>query len=152
MCVVQLLTRIKMLTGVVEVGLFCHMAKAVYFGNEVRLPLTLPHRPLASHRSSKYSRITWYRTARSPQNGTTAKWRTTARAGRPCRTLHNLRKECLYVFDIWFHPSCDMILTVTHGRSCTTILLLGYTSASSPYRKKKPCIVVCKHLERPTLI
>ncbi|KAI0339244.1 ribose 5-phosphate isomerase [Trametopsis cervina] len=29
-----LLTRIKMLTGVVEVGLFCHMAKAVYFGNE----------------------------------------------------------------------------------------------------------------------
>lgn len=33
-----------MLTGVVEVGLFCHMAKAVYFGNEVRLsPLTLSH-------------------------------------------------------------------------------------------------------------
>jgi ribose 5-phosphate isomerase len=31
----QLLTRIKMLTGVVEVGLFCHMAKAAYFGNEV---------------------------------------------------------------------------------------------------------------------
>ncbi|KIP03655.1 hypothetical protein PHLGIDRAFT_110604 [Phlebiopsis gigantea 11061_1 CR5-6] len=29
-----LLTRIKMLTGVVEVGLFCHMAKAVYFGNQ----------------------------------------------------------------------------------------------------------------------
>ncbi|KAI0691127.1 ribose 5-phosphate isomerase [Cytidiella melzeri] len=29
-----LLTQIKMLTGVVEVGLFCHMAKAVYFGNE----------------------------------------------------------------------------------------------------------------------
>ncbi|KAI0037116.1 ribose-5-phosphate isomerase [Vararia minispora EC-137] len=29
-----LLTRIKMLTGVVEVGLFCHMAKAAYFGNE----------------------------------------------------------------------------------------------------------------------
>ncbi|KAI0828507.1 ribose 5-phosphate isomerase [Trametes gibbosa] len=28
-----LLTRIKMLTGVVEVGLFCHMAKAAYFGN-----------------------------------------------------------------------------------------------------------------------
>jgi len=23
-----------MLTGVVEVGLFCHMAKAAYFGNE----------------------------------------------------------------------------------------------------------------------
>ncbi|THH01006.1 hypothetical protein EW026_g1595 [Hermanssonia centrifuga] len=29
-----LLGRIKMLTGVVEVGLFCHMAKAVYFGNQ----------------------------------------------------------------------------------------------------------------------
>jgi ribose 5-phosphate isomerase A len=29
-----LLQRIKMLTGVVEVGLFCHMAKAAYFGNE----------------------------------------------------------------------------------------------------------------------
>ncbi|KAI0644008.1 ribose 5-phosphate isomerase [Trametes meyenii] len=28
-----LLTRIKMLTGIVEVGLFCHMAKAAYFGN-----------------------------------------------------------------------------------------------------------------------
>jgi hypothetical protein len=24
-----------MLTGVVEVGLFCHMAKAAYFGNQV---------------------------------------------------------------------------------------------------------------------
>ena len=30
----QLLVRIKMLTGVVEVGLFCGMAKAAYFGNE----------------------------------------------------------------------------------------------------------------------
>ncbi|KAA1477961.1 ribose-5-phosphate isomerase [Dentipellis sp. KUC8613] len=29
-----LLTKIKMLTGVVEVGLFCHMVKAAYFGNE----------------------------------------------------------------------------------------------------------------------
>ncbi|RDX49436.1 ribose 5-phosphate isomerase [Lentinus brumalis] len=29
-----LLTRIKMLTGVVEVGLFCQMAKAAYFGNQ----------------------------------------------------------------------------------------------------------------------
>lgn len=29
-----LLTRLKMLTGVVEVGLFCHMAKAAYFGNQ----------------------------------------------------------------------------------------------------------------------
>lgn len=28
----ELLTRIKMLTGVVEVGLFCHMARAAYFG------------------------------------------------------------------------------------------------------------------------
>ena len=27
-----------MLTGVVEVGLFCHMAKAAYFGNAVRPP------------------------------------------------------------------------------------------------------------------
>lgn len=31
----QLLQRIKMLTGVVEVGLFCDMAQAAYFGNEV---------------------------------------------------------------------------------------------------------------------
>lgn len=31
----QLLQRIKMLTGVVEVGLFCDLAKGVYFGNEV---------------------------------------------------------------------------------------------------------------------
>ena len=30
----KLLTRIKMLTGIVEVGLFCHMAKASYFGNQ----------------------------------------------------------------------------------------------------------------------
>jgi ribose 5-phosphate isomerase A len=29
-----IMTRIKMLTGVVEVGLFCHMARAAYFGNE----------------------------------------------------------------------------------------------------------------------
>ena len=28
-----------MLTGVVEVGLFCHMARAAYFGNEVRISL-----------------------------------------------------------------------------------------------------------------
>lgn len=27
-----------MLTGVVEVGLFCHMAQAAYFGNAVRFP------------------------------------------------------------------------------------------------------------------
>lgn len=30
----ELLKSIKMLTGVVEVGLFCHMAKAAYFGNQ----------------------------------------------------------------------------------------------------------------------
>ncbi|KZT54248.1 ribose-5-phosphate isomerase [Calocera cornea HHB12733] len=30
----QILREIKMLTGVVEVGLFCNMAKAAYFGNE----------------------------------------------------------------------------------------------------------------------
>ncbi|OAX43409.1 ribose 5-phosphate isomerase [Rhizopogon vinicolor AM-OR11-026] len=29
-----IMTKIKMLTGVVEVGLFCHMAQAAYFGNE----------------------------------------------------------------------------------------------------------------------
>jgi ribose 5-phosphate isomerase A len=31
----SLLAHIKMLTGVVEVGLFCGMAKAAYFGNQV---------------------------------------------------------------------------------------------------------------------
>ena len=34
MVVFQLLTRIKLITGVVEVGLFCNMAKAAYFGNQ----------------------------------------------------------------------------------------------------------------------
>jgi hypothetical protein len=34
----QLLTKIKMMTGVMEVGLFVDLAKAAYFGNEVRLP------------------------------------------------------------------------------------------------------------------
>lgn len=29
------MAQIKMLTGVVEVGLFCKMARAAYFGNEV---------------------------------------------------------------------------------------------------------------------
>jgi len=29
-----LMAKMKMITGVVEVGLFCHMAKAAYFGNE----------------------------------------------------------------------------------------------------------------------
>jgi hypothetical protein len=37
----QLLTKIKMLTGVVEVGLFCHMAKAAYFGEAVCIDLIL---------------------------------------------------------------------------------------------------------------
>jgi ribose 5-phosphate isomerase len=32
------MSQIKMLTGVVEVGLFCHMAKAAYFGNQVSFP------------------------------------------------------------------------------------------------------------------
>ena len=31
----QLLVKLKLLTGVVEVGLFCGMAKVAYFGNEV---------------------------------------------------------------------------------------------------------------------
>lgn len=31
----QLLRKIKMFTGVVEVGLFCDMAQAAYFGMEV---------------------------------------------------------------------------------------------------------------------
>lgn len=35
------MTQIKMLTGVVEVGLFCHMAQAAYFGNEVRTSIPL---------------------------------------------------------------------------------------------------------------
>lgn len=34
------MSQMKMLSGVVEVGLFCHMAKAAYFGNEVSLLLT----------------------------------------------------------------------------------------------------------------
>ncbi|KAI0794918.1 ribose-5-phosphate isomerase [Abortiporus biennis] len=33
----KLLRQIKLLTGVVEVGLFCQMAKAAYFGNQVNL-------------------------------------------------------------------------------------------------------------------
>ena len=37
----SLLTRLKMLTGVVEVGLFCGMAKAAYFGNQVWMYITL---------------------------------------------------------------------------------------------------------------
>jgi ribose 5-phosphate isomerase A len=31
----QLLASIKLLTGVVEVGLFCNVVKAAYFGNQV---------------------------------------------------------------------------------------------------------------------
>jgi hypothetical protein len=39
----QLLHKIKMLTGVVEVGLFCNMARAAYFGNEAsRLSFASP--------------------------------------------------------------------------------------------------------------
>ena len=35
----QIMAQIKMLTGVVEVGLFCKMAKAAYFGNAVSRPV-----------------------------------------------------------------------------------------------------------------
>lgn len=38
----SLLTHLKMLTGVVEVGLFCGMAKAAYFGNQVGSKPLLP--------------------------------------------------------------------------------------------------------------
>jgi ribose 5-phosphate isomerase A len=31
----KIMAQIKMLTGVVEVGLFCKMARAAYFGNSV---------------------------------------------------------------------------------------------------------------------
>ncbi|KAL0064536.1 ribose-5-phosphate isomerase rki1 [Marasmius tenuissimus] len=37
-----IMAQIKMLTGVVEVGLFCHMATAAYFGNQVNTLSTLP--------------------------------------------------------------------------------------------------------------
>lgn len=33
------MAKMKMITGVVEVGLFCHMAKAAYFGNDVSIAL-----------------------------------------------------------------------------------------------------------------
>lgn len=32
----EILVKLKLVTGVVEVGLFCGMAKVAYFGNEVR--------------------------------------------------------------------------------------------------------------------
>jgi ribose 5-phosphate isomerase len=32
----QLLVKIKLLTGVAEVGIFCDVVKAAYFGNQVR--------------------------------------------------------------------------------------------------------------------
>lgn len=35
------MAQIKMLTGVVEVGLFCKMAQAAYFGNAVSPPMFL---------------------------------------------------------------------------------------------------------------
>lgn len=38
-----MLAKIKMLTGVVEVGIFCHMIKAAYFGNQAGLFLVLRH-------------------------------------------------------------------------------------------------------------
>jgi ribose 5-phosphate isomerase A len=38
----QILKLIKMLTGVVEVGLFCRMARAAYFGNTVGFPYSAP--------------------------------------------------------------------------------------------------------------
>lgn len=37
-----------MLTGVVEVGLFCGMAKAAYFGNDVRILLLMTSGALIS--------------------------------------------------------------------------------------------------------
>ncbi|KAF5391024.1 hypothetical protein D9757_003930 [Collybiopsis confluens] len=50
MAVAKIMAQIKMLTGVVEVGLFCHMALAAYFGNEVRVfcdqPIASPHKKL----------------------------------------------------------------------------------------------------------
>ena len=46
------MSQIKMLTGVVEVGLFCHMAKAAYFGNQVGLfgILLLKSKLMIAHR------------------------------------------------------------------------------------------------------
>ncbi|GFZ49048.1 Ribose-5-phosphate isomerase [Saitozyma sp. JCM 24511] len=41
----ELLHKIKMLTGVVEVGLFCNMARAAYFGNEASR-LSLSHKTI----------------------------------------------------------------------------------------------------------
>lgn len=52
-----------MLTGVVEVGLFCHMAKAVYFGNEVSA---------ATPSSDGVAQHALYRTVLSLRNSTTA--------------------------------------------------------------------------------
>ncbi|KAF7984958.1 hypothetical protein HWV62_9897 [Athelia sp. TMB] len=36
-----IMAKMKMITGVVEVGLFCHMAKAAYFGNDVSIDILL---------------------------------------------------------------------------------------------------------------
>ena len=41
------MAQIKMLTGVVEVGLFCKMAQAAYFGNAVSSPVFFFLRPNA---------------------------------------------------------------------------------------------------------
>jgi hypothetical protein len=46
----SLLAHIKMLTGVVEVGLFCGMAKAAYFGNQVRCHRSRCRAPLIHSR------------------------------------------------------------------------------------------------------
>ena len=38
----KIMAQIKMLTGVVEVGLFCKVARAAYFGNSVSRSESLP--------------------------------------------------------------------------------------------------------------
>jgi hypothetical protein len=52
----QIMAKIKMLTGVVEVGLFCHMAQAAYFGNEVSITLFFPLRLYYSFCESGWQR------------------------------------------------------------------------------------------------
>lgn len=56
---------IKMLTGVVEVGLFCGMAKAAYFGNDVSQLLL---------QAAFCFNDVFLRTGRLPSSGTTEKW------------------------------------------------------------------------------
>lgn len=53
-CAEQLLAKIKLLTGVVEVGLFCNIAQAAYFGNQVLSsfpPLEISMHVDATHRT-----------------------------------------------------------------------------------------------------